>query len=693
MERQHLGMGMETRDGKPYDVRFPIRRIGTVDRSSAVRGTESGWQAMENSFTEKGISYDRNGNILTLKRTANGNTVDDLAYSYNGNLLTGVAENIRSVEEGDVYAPGSSVSATFEYDGNGNLVKNGHLGLEFQYNCLNLPWYVKRDGKTLATFYYLGDGTKVRTVDSAGVARHYIGSLTYRQEENGNLVLEEAAFDGGIVKVREDGTPETFYCIADHLGSVRAIVDADGNAVERNDYYPFGAQHARADYLQIANRYKFNGKEREKAGGADWLDYGARRYDPALARWTTPDPLGDSYLPYSPYAYCLNNPIKLVDPNGAYMDWFMNEVSGDVYYNSTYGKNDAENINGEGWTWLGGNGMFSAGTVGDLLSDWDAILHGSDNFRLRVENVGTEDNPEFNIEAQIQGESAKSFMKGKGYDFKPKEYIYQKDVIRDLHPEATGQPMEITIDNSHILEVLSYQYVPETANLKESKVLKSDNTSGFTLNWGLDTSEINTDTGNYINYDGKIWSFDGLWTAATKGALIDNAGKVEKDPISLGRPSNQVGEVSVEGEKGEFNAWDVYLQFTQEVQASGVSFKAFADASRQEDEYATVTITYTPSGSRTSSTVVLNANLGQLFEYDSTALTEDGTFRRSTAGFSIFVPKVLNENSTFGQVADNSAIDLSSCSRVTVTVYATYYMTINDVPVSTTLTTSAITIK
>ena len=225
------------------------------------------------------------------------------------------------------------------------------------------------------------------------------------------------------------------------------------------------------------------------------------------------------------------------------------------------------------------------------------------------------------------------------------------------------------------------------------EVLKSDNTSGFTLNWGLDTSEINTATGNYINYDGKIWSFDGLWTAATKGALIDDAGKVEKDPISLKRPSNQVGEVSVEGEDGEFDAWDVYLQFTQEVQASGVSFKAFADASRQEDEYATVTITYTPSGSRTSSTVVLNANLGQLFEYDSTALTEDGTFRRSTAGFSIFVPKVLNENSTFGQVADNSAIDLSSCSRVTVTVYATYYMTINDVPVSTTLTTSAITIK
>ena len=466
----------------PMMYAFQYDGLERLEGATQFKETENGWQAMENSFTEKGISYDRNGNILTLKRTADGNTVDDLAYSYNGNLMESVTENVRTSPNGDIYSPGSSVSATFEYDENGNLVKNGHLGLVFQYNCLNLPSYVKRDGKILAAFYYLGDGTKARAVDSVGVARYNIGSLTYRQEGSRKLVLEEIAFDGGIVKVAEDGTPETFYCITDHLGSVRTMVDAEGNAVERNDYYPFGAQHARTDYPQIANRYKFNGKEREKAGGADWLDYGARRYDPALARWTTPDPLGDSYLPYSPYAYCLNNPVKLVDPNGAYMDWFMNEVSGDVYYNSSYGEDDAGKINGEGWTWLGGNGMFSAGTVGDLLSDWDAILHGSDNFRLRVENVGTEDDPEFNIEAQIQGESAKSFMKGKGYDLKPKKYIYQQDIITDLHPEATGQPMEITIDNSHILEVLSYQYVPETANLKESKILK---TISYNRDFGL----------------------------------------------------------------------------------------------------------------------------------------------------------------------------------------------------------------
>ena len=353
--------------------------------------------------------------------------------------------------------------------------------MSFKYNCLDLLTEVRNGDVAVATYACLADGTKLEEVDSAGAGRAYVGSLIL-EKKGEEYELEGVLFGEGMVKVDEAGEKETFYFITDHLGSVRAMVDAEGNAVERNDYYPFGAQHARTDYPQIANRYKFNGKELEKAGGTDWLDYGARRYDPALARWTTPDPLGDSYLPYSPYAYCLNNPVSLVDPNGTYMDWFMNDLSGDIYYNSSYGKGDAGKIGSEGWTWLGSNGMFSGGTIGGLLSDWDAILHGSDNFRLRVENVGTEDDPEFNIEAQIQGESAKSFMKGKGYDLKPKKYIYQQDIITDLHPEATGQPMEITIDNSHILEVLSYQYVPETANLKESKILK---TISYNRDFGL----------------------------------------------------------------------------------------------------------------------------------------------------------------------------------------------------------------
>ncbi len=48
------------------------------------------------------------------------------------------------------------------------------------------------------------------------------------------------------------------------------------------------------------------------------------------------------------------------------------------------------------------------------------------------------------------------------------------------------------------------------------EVLKSDNSTGYTLNWGCDTNECD----GTIVYDNKIWSFDALWTAADQGAYV-----------------------------------------------------------------------------------------------------------------------------------------------------------------------------
>lgn len=50
--------------------------------------------------------------------------------------------------------------------------------------------------------------------------------------------------------------------------------------------------------------------------GLNTYDYGARQYDPILARWDRIDPLAEKYYNVSPYAYCANNPVILVDPDG-----------------------------------------------------------------------------------------------------------------------------------------------------------------------------------------------------------------------------------------------------------------------------------------------------------------------------------------------------------------------------------------
>ena len=103
-----------------------------------------------------------------------------------------------------------------------------------------------------------------------------------------------------------------------HLGNNREVVDAKGVVQQVTNYYPFGAPYADATAVKNADfqPYKYNGKELDLMHGLNTYDYGARQYDPVLARWDRIDPLCEKYYNVSPYNYCLNNPVMLVDPDG-----------------------------------------------------------------------------------------------------------------------------------------------------------------------------------------------------------------------------------------------------------------------------------------------------------------------------------------------------------------------------------------
>jgi len=98
------------------------------------------------------------------------------------------------------------------------------------------------------------------------------------------------------------------------------VTHSGGNVVEVNAYYPYGMRIpllSTPDTENLSNLYLYNGKELQTELDLQWLDYGARPYDP-LARlgWLLPDPLAEKYYNISPYAYALNNPILFVDPDG-----------------------------------------------------------------------------------------------------------------------------------------------------------------------------------------------------------------------------------------------------------------------------------------------------------------------------------------------------------------------------------------
>ena len=301
--------------------------------------------AQTNSFSERSITYDRNSNALTLTRYGgNAATPEErLAYSYDGNLLSGISNTGASGGGGQ-----------YTHDANGNMTHEGLSGLDIVYNEQNLTRRISSGGTTLAEYEYLADGSKLRALDGGGNGYQYRGSLIYTQtagqSDSPVITLDCAVTSAGRIARETSAAGTVSYRplihLRDHLGSVRAVIDGDtGTVVETSDYYPFGKRiqvtapvsepvggslyAAEPVVAPVApatsvvstsspNRWHFSGKESQSILNASipLLDFGARMYNPAIARWTAADPLSEKYHGISPYAYCLGNPIVNIDVKG-----------------------------------------------------------------------------------------------------------------------------------------------------------------------------------------------------------------------------------------------------------------------------------------------------------------------------------------------------------------------------------------
>ncbi|MBQ6072254.1 MAG: RHS repeat-associated core domain-containing protein [Bacteroidales bacterium] len=58
--------------------------------------------------------------------------------------------------------------------------------------------------------------------------------------------------------------------------------------------------------------FTFSAKEKDSETGLSY--FGARYYSSDLSIWLSVDPMASKYPSLSPYVYCADNPIKLVDP-------------------------------------------------------------------------------------------------------------------------------------------------------------------------------------------------------------------------------------------------------------------------------------------------------------------------------------------------------------------------------------------
>ncbi len=304
------------------------------------------------NYDVSNITYDKNGNILSLTRKGITNelgtsfgVIDNLTYTYDsGNKLLNVDDSIP--QPFGFKKMNNTTGNDYSYDDNGNMIIDKNKGVTaITYNHLNLPVNVSinsTESNGAIEYTYDALGTKLRkTVVENGttIITDYAGGYTYKKGK-----LEYFNTGAGYAEPQSNGSYLYVYQIKDHLGNIRlnyADSDNDGKIdVIRNgtdidgdndnnheireikDYYPFGlliqygSGHPNSLITGRKHNYGFGGKEEQGELKLDWLDFSARNYNPSIARWMNIDPLAEEMYRNSPYSYAFNNPVLFLDPDG-----------------------------------------------------------------------------------------------------------------------------------------------------------------------------------------------------------------------------------------------------------------------------------------------------------------------------------------------------------------------------------------
>jgi len=348
----------------------------TYDNANRLKKADFGYEYYDN-FAEYYLwattddydaqySYLNDGNFNTLQRNgSSGSVQDSLNYNYinNTNKLSSIT---------------GTTTVNYTYDSNGNITSDPHNGIAFIiYDSDNLPVHVyKTDGEQLLYTYDM-NGNRVRNTVVGGSAdqdhhyfRDYDGSTEavclYPYSSNLTYNILGAGGDNiGQVKVVNNSVTGRYYYLKDHLGSIRVTVDANGNRVGWNDYYPYGMlMSGRTGTNSEDHRYKFTGKERDDETGLDY--FGARYYDSWQGRWLQVDPLAEKYPGWSPYNYSIDDPLRFIDPDGKGFKEFWAKLKTAVKYEisvgaridfktTVFGKGAKVGLNVASYTVLSGN--------------------------------------------------------------------------------------------------------------------------------------------------------------------------------------------------------------------------------------------------------------------------------------------------------------------------------------------------
>jgi RHS repeat-associated protein len=145
------------------------------------------------------------------------------------------------------------------------------------------------------------------------------GKLLAEYDATGTCQKDYIYMGGKLIAEYQPVIAKYYYYASDQINSTRIITDSTGAVVYSAVFDPYGGMQK-----QWVNTYspslKFSGKERESKSEMDY--FGARYYDHLKYRFLSVDPVINkeealvNLQLWNLYAYCRNNPVTFLDPDG-----------------------------------------------------------------------------------------------------------------------------------------------------------------------------------------------------------------------------------------------------------------------------------------------------------------------------------------------------------------------------------------
>ena len=234
----------------------------------------------------------------------------------------------------------------YQYDANGDrtykftgeYAAQNQSGQWHYYYLLNCPTlyaspYLVTNKKGYTKHYYAENERIASRIGGGGLQELDKGTVNepglfdeHRERANALLERTAACLEASVLpvwdvlsylyewrEIREE-EKDCYWYHPDHLGSSSWITFSDGSAVQHLHYFPWGEDFVDQRSTSWNAMYTFSAKERDAETGLSY--FGSRYYSSDLSVWLSVDPMSDKYPSLSPYTYCADNPVKLVDPNG-----------------------------------------------------------------------------------------------------------------------------------------------------------------------------------------------------------------------------------------------------------------------------------------------------------------------------------------------------------------------------------------